>query len=80
MAKNAPTSIRLDETLKPKVEQWLSKNDIGLSRLVNLAVANYISKPQILEPVSVISATDEEVEQAAKELMVKHKPTLDRLK
>ena len=80
MSKNSPTSIRLDETLKPRINEWLGKNDIGLSKLVNLAVAKFISEPQTLEPVELVSATDDEVEKAAKKMIKKHKKALDRLK
>jgi predicted N-acyltransferase len=39
--------------------------------LVNLAVAKFISEPQTLEPVELVSASDDEVENATKKMIIK---------
>lgn len=80
MSKNTPTSIRIDENLRPKIEEWLDKNNIGLSRLVNIAIAKYISEAQLLEPVEIVTAKDEDVQKSAKKMISKHKKALERLK
>lgn len=72
-----PKTVRFDDDLEKKVEQYLEANGIKFSQLVNLAVANFISKPQTIELAPVDT---QPFLNAAKKGFQKHKNTMDRLK
>ena len=44
-----PTSIRIQDNLKPKVDDWLGKNQaITFTQLVNYAIEAYIAHPHTI--------------------------------
>ena len=72
-----PKSIRFDDELEKKIEQYLESNGIKFSQLVNLAVANFISKPQTIQLAPVGT---EDFMATAKKAFKKHKNAMDKLK
>ena len=48
-----PKTVRFEDDLDHKVQEYMEKNEIKFSRLVNIAVAKFISEPQTiqLEPI-----------------------------
>ena len=72
-----PKTVRFEEDLEHKVEEYLEANGVKFSQLVNMAVAEFISEPQTiyLAPVN----TKVFAEQAIKEFK-KHKYAMDKLK
>lgn len=74
---SVPKTVRFDDELEAKVEEYLEKNDIKFSQLVNIAVEKFISEPQSiqLEPISS-KKWDQTVAKAYK----KHKGAMDKLK
>ncbi|MFP5492399.1 MAG: hypothetical protein ACLGG0_12920 [Bacteriovoracia bacterium] len=72
-----PKTVRLDDELENKLEEYLEANGIKFSQLVNLAVAKFISEPQTIELAPV--RTDVFAEHA-KKAFKKHKNAMDKLK
>ncbi len=80
MNKRNPRTVRLDEDLDSQVQQWLEINEkvgIDFSRLVNLAVKEFIASPQSVEfePIAF-----KEGVKTAKAAMKKHRKAVDELK
>ena len=75
--KSKPKSIRLDEDLDKAVEQWTALNKMDFSKLVEMALKEFIFSKQTieLEPVSM-----DEAMAAADRVMVRHKRAIDELK
>ena len=72
-----PKTIRLDDEIESKVEEYLDKNGIKFSQLINNAVEKYISEPQTIELVPIeASKWEKTVGKAFK----KHKHAMDKLK
>ena len=71
---------RFNDLLFKKMQEWLSKNGISANQLLAKAVERYISEPQVLEPVEMKIAADEEVDRAVGKLMKEHKRALKELK
>ncbi len=77
----ATTSYQQDQDLIDPVHEWLQKNPgFTRSRLINMAVRNYITKEHILIPVEVINAADDEALKTAKKMMKEHAHMLEKLK
>ena len=72
-----PKSIRLEEDLEQKVEEYLEINGVKFSQLVNLAVAKFISDPQTIHLAPI--KTEKFIEQG-KKAFKKHKDAMDKLK
>ncbi len=47
-------TVRFEDEIDPAVDHFLEKNNINLNKMVNLAVKEFISRPQTieLEPVN----------------------------
>jgi len=74
-------SFRLDHMLVSSVETWLEKNPgINFSTLANLAIRDFITHPQIMEPVETVAATDKEIKGSIRINLRKHRDAIDRLK
>lgn len=43
-----PKTVRLEEELEHKVEEYLEANGVKFSQLMNMAVAKFISEPQTI--------------------------------
>jgi hypothetical protein len=72
-----PRTVRFEEDLEQKVEEYLEVNEVKFSQLINMAVAKFISEPQTIHLTPV--KTDAFVAQAKKALN-KHKDAMDKLK
>ena len=72
-----PKTIRLDEQLEQKVEEYIEANEVKFSQLINMALAKFISEPQTihLAPVKTVAFI-----QQAKKAFKKHKNAMDKLK
>lgn len=72
-----PKTVRFEDELEQKVEEYLDANGVKFSQLVNLAVAKFISEPQTihLAPVKTEAFLDH-----AKKAFKKHKNAMDKLK
>ena len=71
---------RFNDPLFAKMQEWLKKNDFSTNQLLARAVERYISEAQVLEPVEVVPASDDQVGKAIKRLSKTHKRALDELK
>ena len=71
-----PKTIRLDDALERKVEEYIDTNGIKFSQLVTLAVTKFISEPQSIELTPVKKRVFME---AAERVFRKHKDTMDKL-
>jgi antitoxin component of RelBE/YafQ-DinJ toxin-antitoxin module len=72
-----PKTVRFDDDLEKQVENYLEANGIKFSQLVNLAVANFISKPQTIQLAPV---NTQDFVATAKKAFSKHKNAMDKLK
>lgn len=72
-----PKTIRFDDELEAKVENYLEKNKIKLPQLVKMAVEKFISETQT---ITLVPADTEEFLKTAKEAYKKHKHAMDKLK
>jgi hypothetical protein len=72
-----PKSVRFDDALEKKVEQYLDQNPVKFSQLIAMALEKFISEPQMIELKPVESARFAE---SAKKAFTKHKHTMDKLK
>lgn len=72
-----PKTVRFEEDLEQKLEEYLEVNEVKFSQLVNMAVAKFISEPQTiqLEPVKT-----DAFKAQAKKAFKKHKDAMDKLK
>ena len=72
-----PKTVRFEEDLEHKVEEYLEANGVKFSQLVNMAVAKFISEPQTihLDPVNTKAFAEQ-----AKKAFKKHKDAMDKLK
>ncbi|MBI2605786.1 MAG: hypothetical protein HYW49_06865 [Deltaproteobacteria bacterium] len=72
-----PKSVRFENELEAKVEEYLEKNEIKFSQLVSIAVEKFISEPQSiqLEPID-----SKKWEQTIAKAYKKHKGAMDKLK
>ncbi len=72
-----PKTVRFEESLETKVEEYLGKNNIKFTQLVNMAVEKFISEPQAiqLEPID-----SKKWDQTVAKAFSKHKNAMDKLK
>ena len=72
-----PKTVRFEETLERKVEEYLEKNHIKFAQLINMAVEKFISEPQSIELAPIDS---KKWEQTVTKAFKKHKHAMDKLK
>ena len=72
-----PKTVRFEDELESKVEEYLEKNDIKFSQLINLAVEKFISEPQSIELTPIES---KKWEQTVAKAFKKHKHAMNKLK
>ncbi len=72
-----PKTVRFDDELESKVEEYIEKNDIKFSQLINIAVEKFISEPQSIELEPINS---KKWEQTIAKAHKKHKNAMDKLK
>ncbi len=72
-----PKTVRFDDELEKKIEQYLESNGIKFSQLVNLAVTKYITEPQTIRLAPVET---KDFLATAKKAFGKHKDAMDKLK
>lgn len=72
-----PKTIRFEDDLEKKVEQYLEANGLKFAQLVNLAVSKFISEPQSIQLKPVEADAFMKV---ARKAFGKHKSAMDKLK
>ena len=72
-----PKSIRLDEQLEEKIEDYLEHNPIKFPQLGAMALEKFISEPNSIELKPV---DDAKFLETAKKAFKKHKHAMDKLK
>ena len=72
-----PKTVRFDDELEEKIDEYLETNDIKFSQLVNMAVNKFISESQTIELVPVKT---EDFMKVAEDVIEEHSDALDRLK
>ena len=72
-----PKTVRFEDDLEKKIEQYLESNGIKFSQLLNLAVEKYITEPQTIR-LAPVETKDFLV--TAKKAFHKHKDAMDKLK
>ncbi len=72
-----PKTVRFDDELEGKIEDYIEKNDIKFSQLVNMAVEKFISEPQVIELEPIDS---KRWQQSTAKAYSKHKHAMDKLK
>lgn len=72
-----PKTVRFDDELEKKVEQYLESNGIKFAQMVNMAVAKFITEPQTIQLAPVKT---EDFMATAKKAFKKHKNAMDKLK
>lgn len=72
-----PKTIRFDDDLEKKVEEYLEANGIKFVQLVNMAVAKFITEPQTIQ-LAPVDTND--FMATAQKAFKKHKDTMDKLK
>jgi hypothetical protein len=77
MIMGLPKTVRFDDELESKVEEYIEKNDIKFAQLVNIAVEKFISEPQSIELTPVDA---KKWEQTVAKAHKKHKGAMDKLK
>ena len=79
MAKKNSTHLaaRCNEELSKRIQEWCQANGMSQSQLIVRAVEKYISEDQTLKAVT---ASDEDVMNAAETVMKDHEYTLEKLK
>ena len=72
-----PKTVRFEETLEAKVEEYLEKNHIKFAQLINMAVEKFICEPQSIELSPIDS---KKWDQTLAKAFKKHKHAMDKLK
>ncbi|MDZ4660044.1 MAG: hypothetical protein SGJ18_00350 [Pseudomonadota bacterium] len=72
-----PKTVRFDDDLEKKVEEYLDVNGIKFAQLVNMAVEKFITEPQTIRLVPVDT---KDFLATAKKAFKKHKNAMDKLK
>lgn len=73
-----PKTIRFEEQLEPKVNEYVEKNGMKLNQLVNLAVKKFITETNTieLEPVDI---DDESWNKSMKKAFKNNRKAMDEL-
>lgn len=72
-----PKTVRFDDDLEKKVEEYLEANGLKFAQLVNMAVAKFITEPQTIQ-LAPVDTKDFMV--TAEKAFKKHKSAMDKLK
>lgn len=72
-----PKTVRFDDDLEKKVEEYLDANGLKFAQLVNMAVAKFITEPQTIQLAPVET---KDFMATAKKAFKKHKDAMDKLK
>jgi len=72
-----PKTVRFDNELEQKVEEYLEANGIKFAQLVNMAVEKFITEPQT---ITLAPVDTKEFLSVAKKGFKKHKNAMDKLK
>jgi hypothetical protein len=72
-----PKTVRFDDDLDKKVEEYLKTNGIKFAQLVNMAVAKFISESQTIHLAPVDTR---DFMATARKTFNKHKDAMDKLK
>lgn len=72
-----PKTVRFDDDLEKKIEEYLEANGIKFTQLVNMAVTKFISEPQTIRLAPVAT---QDFLATAKTAFRKHKNAMDKLK
>ena len=72
-----PKTVRFEEELEEKLEEYLEANGIRFSQLINLAVSKFISEPQSIQLAPVDT---KDFMKTATKAFHKHKNAMDKLK
>ncbi|MCC6448710.1 MAG: hypothetical protein IT215_08505 [Chitinophagaceae bacterium] len=74
---SAPKSVRLEDTLEIRVDEYMEKNHLKFPQLINMALKKFISEEQV---ITLSPASDGEFLKTAKKAFKKHKHTIDKFK
>lgn len=72
-----PKTVRFDDELEKKMEEYLEANGLKFSQLINMAVAKFISEPQTIQLAPVET---KDFMEAATKAFKKHRNAMDKLK
>ena len=72
-----PKTVRFEEDLEQKVEEYIEVNGLKFSQLVNMAVAKFISEPHTIHLAPI---QKEAFITQAQKAFKKHKKAMDKLK
>jgi len=72
-----PRNVRLNDELEQKVQDYLKINNIKFSQLIQLAIKEFINKPQT---ITLMPANSDEFLSSADDLYEEHKEAMDDLK
>jgi hypothetical protein len=72
-----PKTVRFDDELEKKIEEYLEANGLKFAQLLNMAINKFISEPQTIQLVPV-PTTD--FMATAQKAFKKHKDAMDKLK
>ncbi|MCB0350098.1 MAG: hypothetical protein KDD38_02870 [Bdellovibrionales bacterium] len=72
-----PKTVRFDDDLEKKVEEYLEANGLKFAQLVNMAVSKFITEPQTIQLAPVDT---KDFMATAKKAFKKHKDAMDKLK
>ncbi len=72
-----PKTVRFDDDLEAKVEEYLKSNGIKFAQLMNMAVTRFISEPQVIQLVPVDT---KDFITTAQKAFNNHKDAMDKLK
>jgi predicted transcriptional regulator len=74
---STPKSVRLEDALEIRVDEYMEKNHLKFPQLINMALRKFISEEQT---ITLAPASNKEALEAAKKAFKKHKHTIDKLK
>jgi antitoxin component of RelBE/YafQ-DinJ toxin-antitoxin module len=72
-----PKTVRFDDELEKRLEQYLEANGLKFAQLLNMAVTKFISEPQTIQ-LSPVNTKD--FLASAEKAFKKHKNAMDKLK
>lgn len=72
-----PKTVRFDDELEQKVEEYLEANGIKFAQLVNMAIEKFITEPQT---ITLAPVATKDFLTTAKKAFKKHRDAMDKLK
>ncbi len=73
-----PRTVRFNDQLDVLVEKYANKNNLSFNQVANLAVEQFITKPNSIE-LKPIKATDSQWKKGAAKAFKKHKKAMGEL-